>query len=299
MEKLKTILPNYILNAIDRLNDFEIKNLTEIRLRVNKPVYMYISEIEYGVTLNGISKFDGIIFSFEDAREMWRRLCEGAPYSTTAKQKTGYITVEGNRIGFCGEYAFQEDKIKHIDKISSFCVRIKHEVKGCANNVFRYLFDNNEFENTLLISPPGCGKTTMLRDIIRLLSFEGYNVCVADEREEITASINGIPTLDVGKRTDVFCGVKKSIAIDNMIRSVNPDVIAVDELGTNEDITAIEQASKKGVKVIATIHGKNINDVSIYTDIFDRFVILSKNGGVGTVEGVFNKEIKSVVKNIC
>jgi len=299
MEKLMSILPQYINKAIKKLNSFQISNLTEIRLRVNKPAYMYISGIEYGINENGISKYDGIIFSKEDSKEMWRRLCEGSPYSTTIKQRSGYITVAGNRVGFCGEYALLDDKIKHIEKISSFCVRIKHEVKGCSNKFFRYLFDNNEFENTLIVSPPGCGKTTMIRDMARLLSFEGYNVCVVDERDEIAACIDGVPTLDVGKRTDVFCNVKKTVAIENIVRSLRPDIIIVDELGDQNDILSITQASKKGVKLISTIHGKNINDVIEYQQMFDRFVFLSKKEGVGTVDGIYNKQFKNVVKNIC
>ena len=299
MNKLKCILPEYVANAINNLNSYEISNLTEIRLRVNKPVYMIISNFEYGIKEDGISKYDGIVFSKSDAKETWRRLCNGSPYSFINQQKEGYITVEGNRVGFCGTYAINEDNIKHIEQISSFCVRIKHQVKGCANKVFRYLFNNNDFENTLFVAPPGAGKTTMLRDIARLLSCEGYNVCIADERNEISASSDGVATLDIGKRTDVIANIKKSLAINNMIRALTPDIILCDELGNEQDFKAIEDAIKKGVKVVASVHGSNINDICEYKEFFNRFVFLSKRAGVGTVESIYNGEFNKVIKNIC
>lgn len=299
MNKLKTILPEYVVNAINNLNSWEFNNLTEIRLRVNKPVYLIISNIEYGVQEKGISKFDGIVFTKDDAKVMWRKLCQGAPYSFVQQQREGYITVEGNRVGFCGTYAVNEDNIKHIEQISSFCIRIKHQVKGCANRVFRYLFENNDFENTLFVAPPGAGKTTMLRDIARLLSCEGYNVCIADERNEISASSEGVATLDIGKRTDVIADIKKSVAIDNMIRALTPDVILCDELGSQQDINAIQKALKKGVKVVASVHGNSVEDINEYKRIFNRFVFLSKRAGVCTVDGIYNGEFEKVIKNIC
>ena len=293
MDKLKQILPPYVKNALERLSDSQLSQLTEIRLRIGKPVYLYIAGSEYAVSDFGIGKNDGIVFSKTDAAVMWRRLCEGAPYSCTEKQRQGYITVEGNRGGFCGEFAFVEGEIKHIDAVSSFCVRISHQIKGCGNKVYKYLFENNRPVNTLIISPPGCGKTTLLRDIARLLSGDGFNVAIADEREEIAAVIDGVPTLDVGKRTDVFSGCPKAAAIQNMVRSIRPDVIIADELGTAGDAQAIKKAMTEGVAVISTAHGnapeRTVRRLGVS---FERYILLDNSFGIGTVSGVYEENMK-------
>lgn len=299
MDKLYEILPSKVTNALIRLNDREKRGVTEIRLRVNRPVYIYISGIEYGVCDEGISKFDGYIFTEADADLMWRKLCNGAPYSTTKRQKEGYITVNGNRVGFCGEYAFVENNIRHIERISSFCVRVKHEIKGCATPIYRRLFDEYSLTNVLIVSPPGCGKTTLIRDVTRLLSSDGLNVAVADERDEICACVDGISTLDIGKRVDVIGGIPKNMAIENMIRSIRPDVIVLDELGNEKDIEAVKNAKNKGINIVATAHGKNTSDIDIYLDIFERFVFLSKRNGIGTVEGIYDKNLKRIGNLIC
>ena len=293
MDKLKQILPPYVKNAVERLNSNQLAQLTEIRLRIGKPVYFYINGIEYAVNEYGISKYDGILFSKTDAAEMWRRLCEGAPYSCTERQRQGYITVEGNRIGFCGEFAFVEGTIKHIDVISSFCVRIAHQIKGCGNKVYKYLFENNRPIDTLIVSPPGCGKTTLLRDIARLLSADGFNVAIADERDEIAAMTGGISLLDVGKRTDIFSGCSKATAIQNMVRAIRPDIIIADELGTAEDAAAVQKAMTEGVTVISTAHGNCPERVARRLSLaFERYIVLDKSFGVGTVSGVYGRDMK-------
>ncbi len=299
MDKLFEILPPKITSALIMLNEKERKALTEIRLRVNRPAYFYISGIEYGVSDSGISKVDGYVFSRFDADIMWRKLCDGAPYSTTKQQKEGYITVGGNRVGFCGEYAFKEGEIQHVERISSFCVRIKHEIIGCGNHLYRKLFNDEFIYNTLIVSPPGCGKTTLVRDFVRILSNDGVNVAVADERDEICACENGIATLSVGKRVDVINKVPKAVAIENMIRVIRPGVIVMDEIGNVNDLQAVKSAKTKGVGVIATAHGKDINDIYQYEDIFERFVFLSNRNGVGTVESILDGNFKNIGKLIC
>ncbi len=292
MEKLKKILPSKVSFALDKMTKSELLNLSEIRLRVNQPVYFYMGTEEYAVDELGLKKRDGYIFTDSDAEKMWRDLCDGSPYSTIKNQKEGYITVNGNRVGFSGKFASVDEEIKHIEKVSSFCVRIMHEKKGCANKIYKYLYENNELMNTLIVSPPGCGKTTLLRDVTRLLSFDGNNVALIDERDEIAAVCNGYATLDVGKRTDIYLGMSKKTAIENMIRAMHPDVVVSDELFKDEDILSIKKAKSKGIKLVATAHGRNINDVLDLFDIFDRYVFLSKRFGLGTVEGVFDKEKK-------
>ena len=292
MEKLLNILPEKVRNVFLKIPKEDFIKLTEIRLRVSYPIFLYFGRDEYAISDNGLSKRDGFVFSEEDAETMWRKLCDGSPYSMVKNQRDGYITVEGNRIGFTGEYNCVDGKIKHIEKITSFCVRIMHEKKGCANKIYKYLYENNNLLNILIISPPGCGKTTLLRDVIRLVSFDGYNVALIDERDEIACLNSGKPTLDIGKRCDVLSGIDKEIAIENSVRSLKPDVIVLDEIANNE-YEIIKKATTRGVKIIATLHGEKFSDIKAYLDVFDKFVFLSDKMGVGTVEGIFDCEGKN------
>ena len=213
-------------------------------------------------------------------------------YAFQNEIKRGFLTIEGgHRIGICGEVISDEEgNIQSIKYISAVNIRIAHEMKGVAGKVMSYIYSRKKVENTLIVSPPGAGKTTLLRDIIRQLSFgdeeqHGMNVGVVDERGEIAACFQGIPQLDVGPRTDVLDNCKKAEGMRMLLRSMAPQVIAVDELGSLEEVELIQQMAGNGCAVIATIHGENMEELKQKKnlwelweqDIFRNIIFLSKD----------------------
>ncbi|WP_300384370.1 stage III sporulation protein AA, partial [Clostridium sp.] len=190
-----------------------------------------------------------------------------------------------------------------IRNISSINIRICREVIGSSEGLMKYISSKNRVYNTLIVSPPKCGKTTILRDITRNISYgvkniglEGKKVSVIDERSEIAACYNGIPQLDVGIRTDVLDSCFKKDGMIMAIRSLSPEVIICDEIGTEGDIEALNMAFNSGVNILVTIHGYSIEDICnrkvfkelIENSILERVVVLSNRYGVGTIEKIYS-----------
>lgn len=296
---LENILPEDISKSLSKLN---YSGIYELRLRVNKPVTLNYFNSYYYLGENGLSD-DGktaIIATGHTLDGIIHRASNFSIYAVNEQLKSGFISINGGiRIGVVGEIVFEQDKLLTVKNFNALNIRIPHEIKGIAGKVLPYLFENEVFLNTLIISPPGAGKTTLLRDLVRELSGINYaqNILLLDERNEIASVVNSEPQLDVGVFTDIMSGGNKQLGFVNGIRSMSPDIIATDELGNEQDISALELASTCGVSIIATIHAKSISDILnkasfkpiVHSHIFKRYIVMSTEKGRGTIEGIYNE----------
>ena len=195
-------------------------------------------------------------------------------YALAEELKQGYLTMEGgHRIGVVGHVARMEQEnalqgdIQGVFQISGLNIRVAHEKKGCAAKLVRGIRSGETIYNTLIFAPPGVGKTTYLRDSIRLLSsgdeeYPGVKVSVVDERSEIAACYQGVPQNDLGPRTDVLDNCPKERGMLMMIRSMSPQIIAVDELGEERDFLAVNEAIHSGSRILGTIHAENVQELA-------------------------------------
>lgn len=293
---LEKILPDNIYNIL--LNKVNFNSINEIRLRADKPIVLSIGGQriflgEYGVTGNLKEAIKVSKITIED---IIFRASECSIYSVNEQIKKGFIVTEGGiRLGLGGDLIEENNIIKTMTNFTSVNIRIPHEIKNCSLPVFDYLLVDGNAMNTLVISPPGAGKTTFLRDFVYQLSERNFafNVLVLDERGELDLGQNG----SIGNFADKISFSKKVVGFENGIRSLSPNIIVTDELGKEEDSEAILYAVNCGVKIIASVHSDNINNLIhkpffekiIQEKCFQRYVLLSMKNGPGTIEGVYNE----------
>ena len=304
MEIERLMSPN--IRKLMETTKFNTDNLLEIRLRVNRPLLLVFT---YGnlflMKTGGLSEKCefAYIVKREDMKCILDCISDYSLYAYEEEIRQGFITISGgHRIGLAGQVVMDNRRIRNVKNISFMNIRLAHQIKGCATDVLPYIVRDGRVLHTLIISPPACGKTTLLRDIIRNISdggnyFMGMNVGLVDERSEIAACYMGVPQNDVGMRTDVLDSCPKAEGMLMLLRSMNPKVIAVDEIGSREDIDAISYVINCGCGIVATVHGESIDDIRtkpilrklVEEKVFDRYVVLGNSCGVGTVENIFDE----------
>lgn len=276
------------------------RNLQEIRLRTEKPLAVFYKNQEYFLPVKTEEKY---IVQQEDLRETLDYMSHYSLYAYEEEMKQGFITIEGgHRVGISGKVMLENDRVKNIEYISSLNIRMTHEIKGCADKIMRFVIQNGQVCHTLIISPPRSGKTTLLRDLVRQISngnayVKGCTVGVVDERSEIGGCYMGVPQNDLGIRTDILDCCPKSQGMLMLIRSMAPEVIAVDEIGTTEEIHAIEYAMQCGCKMIASVHGTDMEEVRgkpilgemIKRHRFERYIVLKNQKHLGEIAAIYGE----------
>lgn len=287
-EQAAAVLPGPLRDGLRALGEDRLERAEEFRLRRGFPMTVLLPE--------GERETDGPPVGEDELRQVVENATQCSAHTALDRVRQGFVTLRGgHRIGLCGSVTKKDGRIVTLRELSSLSIRVARSVPGLAKPLLPELTEDGRFLGTLILAPPGAGKTTLLRDLVRALSDgEGcppHRVSVADERGEIAALWRGEPQLYVGRHTDVLDGCSKSEGLSILIRGMDPQVAAADELGGSEDVRAAEEAAGCGVAVLATAHGAGLEDLRrrpacrelLELGAFRRLVVLERRGAVRSV----------------
>ncbi|WP_156816993.1 stage III sporulation protein AA [Salsuginibacillus kocurii] len=266
----------------------DTSGLEEIRLRVGQPIECVSHESSR--LLGGREPKGLYLFNRTDANHLLNQLSRYSVYAYEEEIRQGFLTIAGgHRVGLSGKARIVDGQVQTLQDISSFNIRIAKHVELDTSKLYPYLY-NQRWMQTVIVGSPGSGKTTLLRELARMastgsnsLNISPKRTVIVDERSELAASIDGVPSFDLGRRIDVLDRCPKAEGMMMMIRSMNPDVLVVDEIGRAEDAEALNEATMAGVSVFCSVHGSSFSDVkkrpvmrSLFNDkVFDRILFLS------------------------
>lgn len=293
--KLEPYLPQAIRRGLARVPETVTQRITEIRVRQGAPVqlrmpaqYGYLSEDGFTTALDGKTILtDGAL-----CQEMIERMSRYSLYALDDALRQGFIPLPGGfRVGIAGRAVIEAGRITRLVDISSFNIRIPRQIEGASATLLPHILQSGHIRSTLVLSPPGCGKTTLLRDAAAQLSRRGMQVCIVDERSELAAQYKGRPSFDLGFSCDVLDGYPKAQGMMMAIRTLSPDVIVTDELGTMEDIAAVRDAARCGIGVLASVHAGSVEELmhrKAFSDMlnsgaFSCLAVLGKGSQLGQI----------------
>ncbi|QHE52921.1 stage III sporulation protein AA [Pontibacillus sp. HMF3514] len=294
MDEILRILPPHIEDEIRKIPDTDLIQLQEIRYRINRPLEL-IFDHKYECLTH-------VIPTAQDGQFLLNKLGDHSIYRLEDELREGYITIAGgHRVGLSGKVNTDQGTVKAIRHISSYNIRIAKEKIGVATSLVEQLYQNDDYQNTLIIGPPQTGKTTLLRDMARIMSQGDQNhpskkVAIIDERSEIAGCIKGVPQHQVGMRTDVMDACPKAEGMMMMIRSMSPEILIVDEIGSEADVKAIMEAVYAGVTIISTVHGDRYEAIKqrpslaklFHQKVFKRLVVLERTSTPGAVQSLLD-----------